>query len=79
MELYKLKNGAFVAPPRGGVSVKGRAISNFSGRVEFDTAFAAENGYYPIKESSAGKGELLEGEFIKEVNYTLKEGAWVCE
>ena len=45
MMLYKLVNGTPVAPPQNGVSADGRVISNFSGRVLHDMAFAKANGY----------------------------------
>ena len=45
MMLYKLVNGTAVPPPKNGISADGRAISNFSGRVYHDAAFAKANGY----------------------------------
>lgn len=79
MNRYTMKNGVFFFPPSDGVTANGRAVSNFGGRVRYDAAFAAENGYFPIKESEEGQDELLEGNTPKESVYVLKNGEWVSE
>ena len=73
MERYKLKNGDLCPPPRNGVSLEGRAFSNFAARVARDEDFAVQNNYYP---KSADWPPEPEGAF--EVVYTLCEGAWHC-
>ena len=78
MNRYKMKNGVFVSPPLGGVSVDGKVVSNFAGRVRHDEAFAKENGYYPIKEVEETE-ELLEQSDKRERTYSLKNGEWVLE
>lgn len=79
MNRYKMKNGVFKAPPQGGVCVDGRVVSNFAGRVRHDAAFAAANGYYPIREVEETEGELLEESAPRERKYILKNGEWVLE
>ncbi len=79
MERYKMVNGAFVPPPAGGVTVNGRAVSNFAGRVRRDASFAAANGYYPIAAGALEEPELLEEESLQELTFTLKGGMWVRE
>ena len=78
MKRYKMKNGTFVAPPQGGVCADGRVISNFAGRVQHDAAFAAENGYFPIR-SVEETEELLEQSDPRARTYSLKNGEWVLE
>lgn len=83
MKRYRIENGVPILPPRGAVTVDGRVVSNFAGRIERDASFAAAHGYYPIKEETAfsnTEGELLEGgEEAAEitVTYALINGAWV--
>lgn len=79
MKRYKMINGVFVAPPKGGVSVEGRVISNFAGRVQNDAAFAAANGYYPVRVVELATEELLEDHPEREATYSLKNGEWVFE
>ncbi|MBQ9802329.1 MAG: hypothetical protein IJW51_04595 [Clostridia bacterium] len=80
MERFRINNGAPVAPPAGGVTASGRAVSNFAGRVRADAAFAAQNGYYPIVETAHAPQELLEGTTLPhDPSYTLVDEAWVRE
>lgn len=79
MKRYKMENGVFTAPPQGCVCADGRVVSNFAGRVQHDVAFAAANGYFPIREAEEAKGELLEESTLRMRTYTLKNGEWVLE
>ncbi len=79
MNRYMMQNGVFVFPPSGGVTANGRAVSNFGGRVRHDAAFAAENGYFPIKETRKEEDEPLEEQAPRECTYTLQGGEWVIE
>ncbi|MBE6604200.1 MAG: hypothetical protein E7639_00655 [Ruminococcaceae bacterium] len=83
MKRYRIENGIPILPPCGAVTVDGRVVSNFAGRIARDAVFAAAHGYYPIKEELAPEGseaELLEGEGevdVATVTYSLINGAWV--
>ena len=79
MNRYMMKNGVFVFPPSDGVTANGRAVSNFAGRVRHDAVFAAENGYFPIRENVKEEDELLENHTPRDIVYTLKGGEWVPE
>lgn len=83
MKRYRIVNGVPVLPPQSAVTVTGRVLSNFAGRVACDAAFAAAHGYYPLKEEATGvmpESDLLE-EDLREAAatavYTLIGGAWV--
>ena len=83
MKRYRVENGVPVAPPAGAVTVEGRVVSNFAGRVARDAGFAAAHGYYPIKEEGIPErieAELLEGEEEEgapTATYLLVGGMWV--
>ena len=78
MNRYIIKNNVPVSPPASGVTVKGKAISNFANRIKQDAAFAAENGYYPLAEVGFDE-EQLEVEAVSEGSYILVDGKWVFE
>jgi len=77
MERYIIKNNVPVSPPDCGVTVKGEVVSNFANRVRNDAVFAAENGYYALRQDVPDE-ELLEGEErLGEGAYILVDGEWV--
>ena len=73
MKRYRIIDGIPVPPPKNGVDKNGNVISNFAGRIENDTAFAAQNGYYPM--APMPEGELLELEKAPPV-FVLQDGQW---
>lgn len=82
MKRYRIENGVPISPPSGAVTVEGRVVSNFAGRIARDASFAIAHGYYPIKEEAAveeTEAELLEQEEPANitVTYSLVNGAWV--
>ena len=80
MERYIIRNNVPVAPPRCGVTVSGRAVSNFAARIKSDERFATENGYYPLAAMPTPDVELLEdGELAGEGKYVLKNSEWAYE
>lgn len=73
MKRYRIEGGIPTLPPVNGVNCQGKIISNFKARIENDSVFASENGYFPL----APEPEILELDMRAKPYYVLENGLWV--